>query len=163
MAELYLLKPIFPGNNNKDMLLKISKVIGAPSINSWPEGLKASKKIDFKFPNSGQFGKENLNKEFSIRNMIKNASPEAICFMEDLLQWDPNKRPTASELLCHPFLKDFEFRINQNENILSGVRKKEIDERADNKERNETLSRSKIGSKKSNDDIGTPFILKSNK
>ena len=97
--------------------------------------------------------------------MIKNASSEAISFMEDVLQWDPNKRPTANELLSHPFLKGFELRINSYENNLTSLRKKDNEDkerdRENNKERYETISRSKLSSKKSNNDKRTPFILKS--
>lgn len=164
MAELYLQKPIFPGNNNKDMLLKICKVIGSPTINSWPEGLKLSKKIDFKFPNNVQFGKENLNKEYSLRSILKNyASNEAINFMEDVLQWDPNKRPTAAELLKHEYFKGFEFNVNMHVNLNSVGNNVRDSYKIKDRIESGLVTRSKIGSKKSTADKRTPFILKSKK
>ena len=38
MAELYKLWPLFPGVSDKDQLMKISAVLGAPSEQEWPEG-----------------------------------------------------------------------------------------------------------------------------
>lgn len=172
MAELYCGKPLFPGNNNKDMLLKICRVIGPPTASSWPEGLKMSKKIDFKFPNSANLinftgnNTENspkglkLDISYSLRNIVKEASDEAINFMEDILKWDPNKRPTAAELLEHPFLKGYSGikerdRENPVESFNYGI--KEIKDRA------ESGVKSGIGSRKNGNlgDKKTPDINKS--
>jgi len=171
MAELYCGKPLFPGNNNKDMLLKICRVIGPPTASSWPEGMKLSKKIDFKFPNSanlinfsggGNFENSpkglKLDINYSLKNIVKEASDEAISFMNDILKWDPNKRPTASELLELPFLKGFTGLSTQiNDNAYNSINFKE------NKNRNESGRKSRIGSKKNgNLDKKTPDINKSN-
>ena len=36
-AELFLRKPLFPGQNERDQLSKIFEVIGTPSDEDWPE------------------------------------------------------------------------------------------------------------------------------
>jgi serine/threonine protein kinase len=41
-----------------------------------------------------------------LKKLITNASPDAIDFMISTLQYDSRKRPTASELLKHPFFKN---------------------------------------------------------
>jgi len=158
MAELYCGKPLFPGNNNKDMLLKICRIIGPPSAASWPEGIKMSKKIDFKFPNSANLinfsgGNSNIDSSpqkglkldinYSMSNIVKEASDEAIRFIEDILKWDPNKRPTAAELLEHPFLKGFtgikeRFRDSGLQNF--GIKESKV--------RIESGVKSRIGSRK---------------
>lgn len=94
MAELYNYKPLFPGATDKDMLFKISTVIGSPSTASWPDGMQLVKKIDFKFPNFPNN---------SIKQLIPNASDEAIDVINQMLRWDPSKRPTAQNLLEHSF------------------------------------------------------------
>lgn len=37
--------------------------------------------------------------------MIQNASDEAIQLIQDMLQYDPAKRPTVSECLQYPFFR----------------------------------------------------------
>ena len=40
MAELYLLRPLFPGNSEIDQMFKICSVLGTPTQLEWPEGYK---------------------------------------------------------------------------------------------------------------------------
>ena len=44
-----------------------------------------------------------------LKQLIPNASPEAIQIIQDMLQWDPKKRPTASQALKYPY-----FQVGQN-------------------------------------------------
>lgn len=69
----------------------------------WPEGYQLSSAMNFRWP---QCVPNNL------KTLIPNASSEAIQLLRDLLQWDPKKRPTASQvffhlLLCDAFLMKF--------------------------------------------------------
>jgi len=50
MAELYLLRPIWPGNSEMDQLYKICAVLGSPSQGEWPEGYKLASHMNFTFP-----------------------------------------------------------------------------------------------------------------
>ncbi len=50
MAELYLLKPLFPGNSEVDQIYKICGILGTPSHNSWSEGYRLASQIGFTFP-----------------------------------------------------------------------------------------------------------------
>jgi serine/threonine protein kinase len=92
MIELYNNKPIFPGLNDKDMLFKMSTVLGSPTY--WYEGQQLVKKIDFKFP---------VSYNNSLRQVIQDASDPAIDLISQMLKWDPNQRATAQNLLQHPF------------------------------------------------------------
>ncbi len=40
-----------------------------------------------------------------METLIPNACPEAIQLMTDLMRYDPNKRPTASQALQHPYFQ----------------------------------------------------------
>ena len=40
MAELYTLRPLFPGSSEADEIYKICSVMGSPTMRSWPEGLR---------------------------------------------------------------------------------------------------------------------------
>ena len=102
MAEMYLHpKPLFYGQNEKEVLNKICSILGTPNHEIWLEGIQQANLIGIKFPN---------NAGTDLSNVIQNASPKAIDIMKQMLHWDPNHRPTAANLLLHPFFN------NQNEN-----------------------------------------------
>ncbi|XP_047672358.1 serine/threonine-protein kinase ICK-like isoform X2 [Tachysurus fulvidraco] len=94
MAELYKLRPLFPGSSEVDTILKICHVLGTPKQNDWPEGCLLAASMGFRWP---QCVPTNL------ATLIPNASSEAIQLMRDLLQWDPIKRPAASQALRYPY------------------------------------------------------------
>lgn len=98
MAELFTLKPLFPGNNETDQIYKICAVLGSPSPSAWPEGYKLASKINFTFP---KFVPTPLN------TLIPTASSDAIDLMYQMLKYDPQKRPTAAQCLQHPFFAGF--------------------------------------------------------
>ena len=99
MAEMYLHpQPLFFGNNEKEVLFKICSILGTPNHYTWNEGLQMAKMINIKFPNFN--GVE-------LDSIIHDASSDAIDLMKQMLQWDPNKRATAQNLLNHPFFTNY--------------------------------------------------------
>ncbi|XP_023684839.1 serine/threonine-protein kinase ICK isoform X2 [Paramormyrops kingsleyae] len=94
MAELYTLRPLFPGSSEVDTIFKICQVLGTPKKNDWLEGYQLAAAMSFRWP---QCVPSNL------RTLIPNASTEGIHLMRDLLQWDPKKRPTASQALRYSY------------------------------------------------------------
>lgn len=62
----------------------------------WPEGYQLSNAMSFRWP---QCVPNNL------KTLIPNASSEAIQLLRDMLQWDPKKRPTASQALRYPYFQ----------------------------------------------------------
>ena len=98
MAELYLLSPLFSGGSELDQLNKICSVMGTPNQNTWNEGVLLAGKMHFTFP---QYLPMNLN------SIINNAHENAINLINDMLNWDPFKRPTAIQILQHPYFNDF--------------------------------------------------------
>ncbi|KAK9309176.1 hypothetical protein QLX08_001126 [Tetragonisca angustula] len=96
MAELYTFRPLFPGKSEIDEIFKICSVIGTPEKDDWPEGYQLAAAMNFKFPN---FSRTSLNV------LIPNASQEAVILMEDMLQWNPIKRPTAQQSLRYPYFQ----------------------------------------------------------
>ena len=99
MAEMYLHpQPLFFGNNEKEVLYKICSILGTPNHNTWNEGIQQAKMVNIKFPNfTGT----------DLKNIIPDASDDAIDLMKLMLQWDPNKRPTANNLLNHRFFTNY--------------------------------------------------------
>uniref|UniRef100_A0AAY4DT02 non-specific serine/threonine protein kinase n=1 Tax=Denticeps clupeoides TaxID=299321 RepID=A0AAY4DT02_9TELE len=90
MAELYTLRPLFPGSSEVDTIFKVCQVLGTPTKNDWPEGHHLAAAMNFRWPQCVPT---------SLRCLIPNASAEAIQLMRDLLQWDPKKRPAAGQAL----------------------------------------------------------------
>jgi len=77
MAELFTLRPLFPGTSESDEIYKITSVLGTPSANTWKQGLALAQQMNFKFP---QFVSTPLTQ------MVPQASPEAIELMTDLMR-----------------------------------------------------------------------------
>uniref|UniRef100_A0A3B4TL76 non-specific serine/threonine protein kinase n=1 Tax=Seriola dumerili TaxID=41447 RepID=A0A3B4TL76_SERDU len=96
MAELYTLRPLFPGNSEVDEIFKICQVLGTVKKMDWPEGYQLASAMNFRFPQCVPT---------HLKTLIPNASNEAIALMKDLLQWDPKKRPTAILALRYPYFQ----------------------------------------------------------
>ncbi|CAB0029141.1 unnamed protein product [Trichogramma brassicae] len=96
MAELYTFRPLFPGKSEIDEIFKICSVIGTPDRQDWPEGYQLAAAMNFRFPNFTRT---------SLQVLIPNAGHEAVLLMEDMLQWNPAKRPTAQQALRYPYFQ----------------------------------------------------------
>ncbi|XP_077665247.1 serine/threonine-protein kinase MAK isoform X3 [Eretmochelys imbricata] len=96
MAELYTLRPLFPGTSEVDEIFKICQVLGTPKKSDWPEGYQLASAMSFRFPQCIPM---------HLKTLIPNASSEAIQLMTDMLNWDPKKRPTASQALKYPYFQ----------------------------------------------------------
>ncbi|XP_069469534.1 serine/threonine-protein kinase MAK isoform X3 [Ambystoma mexicanum] len=96
MAELYTLRPLFPGTSEVDEIFKICQVIGTPKKADWPEGYQLSSAMNFRFPQCVPI---------KLKILIPNASNDALEIMKDMLLWDPKKRPTASQALKYPYFQ----------------------------------------------------------
>ncbi|XP_039057241.1 cyclin-dependent kinase F-4-like isoform X3 [Hibiscus syriacus] len=96
MAELFTLRPLFPGTSEADEIYKICSVVGTPTEDSWPDGLNLARTINYRFP-------EFTGVHFSA--LIPSASDDAINLITSLCSLDPCRRPTAAEALQHPFFK----------------------------------------------------------
>lgn len=96
MAELFSLRPLFPGSSEADEIYKICNVIGSPSKDSWADGFGLARAINYQFP---QLPGVHLSA------LVPSASEDAISLITALCSWDPCKRPTALEALQHPFFQ----------------------------------------------------------
>lgn len=98
MAELYMMSPLFAGSSEFDQMYKITSVLGTPTQVSWPEGFRLASQINFTFPQMTGIG---------LSQVVKEASPDAINLMTEMLRYDPQKRPTAQQILQHPYFNGF--------------------------------------------------------
>ncbi|KAJ9134974.1 hypothetical protein P3X46_032202 [Hevea brasiliensis] len=96
MAELFTLRPLFPGTSEADEIYKICNIIGSPTKDSWADGLNLASAINYQFPQSVGV---------HLSALIPSASDDAVNLIKLLCSWDPSKRPTAGEALQHPFFQ----------------------------------------------------------
>ncbi len=134
MAELFILHPFFPGSSEADQLHKICSLLGSPTHLTWPEGMKLATQMRFSFPHA-------TSTPFS--QVIPNASPDAIALLQDLLVFDPQRRPTALQVLqyrilqesgdiCAVSLENREEHYNQQQKGLDTIHGAALDERKGN-------------------------------
>ena len=105
MAELYNLRPLFPGQSEFDQMDKIVKILGTPKREDWPEGYRLMESLKMEFP---QYKRKNFH------NLFFDISEEAINFLEYIFIYDSVKRPSANDLLNHPYLSNSNNNLNMN-------------------------------------------------
>lgn len=96
MAELFSMGALFPGTSEADQVYKICSVLGTPTAETWPEGLKLAAQMQFRYPPFVPT---------PLAQLLPSASYEALALLTDLLQFDPYRRPTASQALQYPFFQ----------------------------------------------------------
>lgn len=94
MAELFTSKPLFQGTSETDQLFKICSVLGTPGPGNWPDGVKLAQRLNIRLPSFTPT---------PLHTIIPNASPEAIDLLNEMLTYDPAKRPSATKALQHPW------------------------------------------------------------
>ncbi len=121
MIELYNLNPIFPGIDEFDQLNKICNVLGTPNFNEWPEGYKLIQKLGMKFP---------ICNKANLSNIVSDACDDGIVLINDIFQYDSNRRPSCRQLLNYAYFSDFRpstfsygNRYNGNNNNLRNEQK----------------------------------------
>jgi mitogen-activated protein kinase 1/3 len=92
-AEFYNRKPLFPGKNTIDQLKMICTAIGKPPADI------------VEHPSALQKLKDMPNGTMNLEQLVpKLTNSTGIDFLKKMLVLDPRKRPSAEEMLKHPFL-----------------------------------------------------------
>lgn len=94
MAEVICLgEPLFPGEDERDQLVRVVALRGHPAVVGWQRGDRAMKNRHIRLP---------MTTPSSLRSAIPNATLPMLQVISDLLEMDPAKRPTAEEALTYP-------------------------------------------------------------
>jgi cyclin-dependent kinase 7 len=89
-AELLLRNPYFPGTTELGMIQNITMALGSPK--DWPE-----------MDQMPLFFKVEPRERPDMRQLFHAASEDEISLLDQLLQWNPNKRLTAVQALQHRY------------------------------------------------------------
>ncbi|KAG2259185.1 hypothetical protein Bca52824_078479 [Brassica carinata] len=94
-------EPFFYGHDNYDQLVKIAKVLGTDELNTYLNRYRIE--LD---PNLASLVGRHSRKPWSKFINSENqhlAVPEAVDFVDKLLKYDHQERPTAKEAMAHPY------------------------------------------------------------
>lgn len=115
MAELIRMgDPLFPGSDEDDQLGRIIALRGHPAMVDWKIGENALRKQRLHLPRVVPS---------SLKGKIAGASLSVLQLISDLLELDPDKRPTASEALNYPL---FLPSISPYENIFQPRKRRKL-------------------------------------
>lgn len=96
LGETMTREPLFPGKDYVHQLKLVTELIGSPDDSSL---------AFLRSDNARRYVRQlpqYPRQQFSTR--FPNASPLAVDLLEKMLVFDPNKRITVNEALCHPYL-----------------------------------------------------------
>ncbi|CAM2702789.1 unnamed protein product [Rotaria socialis] len=95
-AELYTLRPLFPGSSEIDQMFKICAVMGTPTKEDWAEGFMLAAKLSFRWPQCVRT---------DLKKIVHSANNDGIDLIRGTLEWDPKRRPSPVQCLKHPYFK----------------------------------------------------------
>jgi cyclin-dependent kinase len=95
-AEMVTGRPLFPGSNANDQLLRIFKKLGTPTEESWPE---VKQLPDFKddFPRYPTI---------SLKTLVPGLDEDGYNLLDQMLRYNPNERVSAEKAMRHPYFSD---------------------------------------------------------
>ncbi|KAK6188159.1 hypothetical protein SNE40_004402 [Patella caerulea] len=100
VAELYTLRPLFPGSSEIDQIFKTCAVLGTPRQEEWKEGYQLAAAMNFRWPQCVTT---------HLKTLIPNASNEGLQLIKDMIMWNPSKRPSSAQCLRYQY-----FQVGQN-------------------------------------------------
>lgn len=109
VAELYSRLPLFPANSEIDLVDRMVKILGMPNEQSWPEGIQLANKLGFSFASFADEHYGTGEEPTPLEVKVPTASSPAIAFMKQLLQWNPESRPSANQALQNPYFSPFTY------------------------------------------------------
>jgi casein kinase II subunit alpha len=99
---IFVKHPFFQGSDNNDQLVRIAKVLGTDGLNAYLA--KYELELDTCFDGLiGDWPRKPWRKFVTDANKHL-ANDEAIAFLDTVLQYDHQSRPTSKQAMAHPYL-----------------------------------------------------------
>jgi len=105
LAELILGKPLFPGSSTLNQIECIMQTIPEPS-NSDIDSIQSDYGHSIIKETMKKISKGKINRT-TLEEKLSSAPAEAIDFVKKILVFNPDKRPSAADLLTHPYVQRF--------------------------------------------------------
>jgi len=96
MAELFLLRPLFPGSSDADQLFRIASVLGSHDLVPPPGAGAAAQQLRSALPQLRAVG---------LAALLPNAGADAVEAIAAMLTPDARRRPRAQDVLRLPFFR----------------------------------------------------------
>jgi cell division cycle 2-like len=98
-GELLTREPLLQGKTELDQLTKIFELCGSPTEESWPSFRRLPNARSLRLP------KQSVSTSAIIRARFPNMTTAGTSLLADLLALDPDRRPTAAEMLRHEYFR----------------------------------------------------------
>lgn len=96
MAEMYTGRPLFPGTQNEDQILRIFRIMGTPNEVTWP-GITQFPEYKSNF---------HVYERQDLAVILPKIDPQGIDLLRRMLQLQPERRISAAEALQHPWFNE---------------------------------------------------------
>jgi serine/threonine protein kinase len=98
--------PLFTGQTEIDQLNKIVSVLGTPP-KSWKRGYELAQKLGVQFPSY---------QPVDMKSLIPSASAEGLDLILKMLKYESSHRPTATQIMAHPYFTESLIKNPQTKN-----------------------------------------------
>ncbi|CAB4394469.1 unnamed protein product [Rhizophagus irregularis] len=111
-AEMASGRPLFPGSSIKDQLLRIFKVLGTPTEETWPRVSQLPEyKSDFAIYN-----------RIPLESLLPKLDSSGIDLLsQQLIEYQPEKRLSAEDALQHPYFEEIRKKEQSTQAAASSV------------------------------------------
>jgi len=111
-SMIFRKEPFFHGHDNYDQLVKIAKVLGTDELFAYLD--KYDIELDAQYDDIlGRYPRKHWNKFLTPENQ-RFVSSAAIDFLDKLLRYDHQERPTPTEAMAHPYFDPVKEREGYN-------------------------------------------------
>jgi len=103
LAEMVTGRPLFPGSNTADQLLRIFKLLGTPTLEIWST---MNQLPDYdKRPQNPVYPLQ------EVKNVIPGLDTVGYDILAVMLSYDPSKRISSAKAMTHPYFDDCPLKI----------------------------------------------------
>ncbi|TPX39085.1 hypothetical protein SeLEV6574_g07430 [Synchytrium endobioticum] len=131
LAELTNGQPLFPGDTDVDQLYRIARCLGPLCKRHLEVFMRNPMFVGVRVPDGASLGSSN---KYTLEARLPQLSADGLHWLHSCLQYDPDQRATARQLMAHPFFHADGF-ADKFESELRRLFDLEIEQNAADKQR----------------------------